>query len=267
MKMSYKIALGSAFVLCGAMLSIYISNVHTKTPVKNSQTISPPQIADMQDLLGPAISRTPKPTPSPTPLQNPKPRATTPKPRPSVKPADKTPTITLDGNGLPRKSVAASIAPRPTPTPVATAVLPTRSAPTSSKIPAPLKLRTYIILPGDTLVSIATEEYGHEKHWVDIAQANPLKDPTRLYPGDVIKLPDTTQVKKQRQITLRRADGSRIHIVRGGDTLTGISKTHYGTTAHWRIIYNTNRAKIGNDPNRVQAGSQLIIPRPPRIPR
>jgi len=49
----------------------------------------------------------------------------------------------------------------------------------------------YIVLPGDSLWKIAQRTYGTGTAWTDIYQANRalLKDPDRIYPGQVLVLP------------------------------------------------------------------------------
>ena len=49
--------------------------------------------------------------------------------------------------------------------------------------------RTYTIVKGDTLWSIAQREYGDGQKWKDIAQANPSVDPKKLAIGQQITLP------------------------------------------------------------------------------
>lgn len=258
MNNSYKIAFGSALVLCGAILGYYMTVPVPPTDKADATSQNPPlRVADASELMPPARQvETPIPPPSP------RPEPVAPKPAPQPAPVEQSPdppTITLDGNSTapePSPPPPAALPPAPEPDP----------QPTATPTPTPTP-KQYVIQPGDTLVSVATDKYGHEKFWVDIAQANPLKDPTRLYPGDVINLPDPRQVKSRPQLSIRREDGTRAHIVRGGETLTGISKKYYGTTANWRLIYNANRTAIGNDPDRVQAGTQLVIPRRPRVER
>ncbi|MDD2710753.1 MAG: LysM peptidoglycan-binding domain-containing protein [Verrucomicrobiae bacterium] len=65
-------------------------------------------------------------------------------------------------------------------------------APSSSKKPAakPTSSRTYTIKKGDGIQSIAERFYGDRSKWREIMAANPnLKDPNRLSPGQVIRLP------------------------------------------------------------------------------
>lgn len=51
-----------------------------------------------------------------------------------------------------------------------------------------------------------------------------------------------------------------IHRVEATDTLAGIAKAYYGEQRHWRIIYEANRSVIGNDPNALPIGVELLLP-------
>lgn len=51
----------------------------------------------------------------------------------------------------------------------------------------------------------------------------------------------------------------RIHVVQGGDTLFGISRKYYGTSAKWRDILDANRSVV-SDENKLQPGMKLVIP-------
>ena len=274
MNSSYKVALVSAIVLCGAVLAYYL----TQGKGEGALQSSPPRTAAINTVAAPGPPEAPTPMPQPKPVIKPKPIvAPKPAPTPVKKPpapnptrrppatqpatTGAPPTITLDGT---TKIAPLPIVERAAPPPPKPAVIETTPAKTT---PPPPKIPPYVIRPGDTLISIAIQKYGHEKYWVDIAQANPLKDPTRLYPGDLIRLPNKGEVEDRRQLTVHRSDGSVAHIVRAGETLTGISKRYYRTTTKWRMIYNANREAIGRDPHRVQAATQLVIPRKPRVER
>jgi LysM repeat protein len=50
------------------------------------------------------------------------------------------------------------------------------------------------------------------------------------------------------------------YTVKAGDTLPTIAASVYGDASQWTKIYDANKAAIGNDPNVVQPGSQLIVP-------
>ncbi len=49
------------------------------------------------------------------------------------------------------------------------------------------------------------------------------------------------------------------YIVKKGDTLTSIAKRLTGSS-NWKPIYNSNRAVIGGNPNRIKVGQKLVIP-------
>ena len=56
------------------------------------------------------------------------------------------------------------------------------------------------------------------------------------------------------------APGEQSHTVEAGDTLGTISEKFYGDPTLWRRIYDANRSAIGEDPDKLQVGTQLRIP-------
>ncbi|MDR2872730.1 MAG: LysM peptidoglycan-binding domain-containing protein [Xanthomonadaceae bacterium] len=58
--------------------------------------------------------------------------------------------------------------------------------------PAPEPVQTYTIQKGDTLSSIAQKHYGKANVWKRIFEANRdvIDNPDKIFPGQVIKLPD-----------------------------------------------------------------------------
>lgn len=50
------------------------------------------------------------------------------------------------------------------------------------------------------------------------------------------------------------------YTVAGGDTLSGIANALYDDARKWSVIYNTNRALIGESPNRLMVGQDLNVP-------
>jgi len=73
------------------------------------------------------------------------------------------------------------------------------TAGSSSTAPAPIAPpptapapRTYTVAKGDTLSKIAKHHYGDANKWRKIFEANTdiLKDPDRIFPGQVLKIPD-----------------------------------------------------------------------------
>jgi hypothetical protein len=52
----------------------------------------------------------------------------------------------------------------------------------------------------------------------------------------------------------------RRHTVQAGETLSHLSLKYYGTANRWREIYEANQDLIGQNPNMIYAGQELIIP-------
>jgi nucleoid-associated protein YgaU len=57
-----------------------------------------------------------------------------------------------------------------------------------------------------------------------------------------------------------QAPSSRKHTVGAGETLSHISLKYYGTANRWQEIYEANKDEIGDNPNKIKAGQELIIP-------
>lgn len=56
------------------------------------------------------------------------------------------------------------------------------------------------------------------------------------------------------------SDPTRIHLVSEGETLTSISSRYYGSSRHWRMIYEAN-SDVVRDRDKITVGTALIIPR------
>jgi nucleoid-associated protein YgaU len=67
------------------------------------------------------------------------------------------------------------------------------SSSTAPSTPAADRERSYTVVAGDSLSKIAQREYGDANKWRAIFDANrdKLKDPDRIYPGQVLALPPT----------------------------------------------------------------------------
>ncbi len=55
------------------------------------------------------------------------------------------------------------------------------------------------------------------------------------------------------------AGSGQTYTVKAGDTLSKISKQHYGDATEYMGIFYANRGQL-NDPDKIQVGQQLIIP-------
>ena len=59
------------------------------------------------------------------------------------------------------------------------------------------------------------------------------------------------------------ADGTTRHRVTATDTLATIAQQYYGQQRLWTLIYDANRAVIGDNPNAIPVGVELVIPPQP----
>ena len=124
---------------------------------------------------------------------------------------------------------------------------------------------TYTIQAGDTFSSLAQRYYGNERRWVAIAQANPTVDPNRLSTGDEIRLPDPSSLSPVDADEAPSAPQEAVRYeVQAGDTLSDVARQYYNDPTRWRVIYQANRERIGDNPNRIRAGMELVVPPAPQ---
>ena len=50
------------------------------------------------------------------------------------------------------------------------------------------------------------------------------------------------------------------HVVVSGDTLSGIAKKYYDDAGKYMVIYKANKEIIGDNPDLIQPGMDLVIP-------
>ncbi len=125
----------------------------------------------------------------------------------------------------------------------------------------PIKYVPYVVKVGDTLTSIARDWFGDAIKWDLIAEANPFIDPGRLDVGQALRLPPKDA--KRPDLKQRASSGHNRYIVHSGDSLSKIAKSYYGDPDRWWIIYDANRATIGDDPGALRVGMPLRIPAVP----
>ncbi|EGD49346.1 Peptidoglycan-binding lysin domain [Ruminiclostridium papyrosolvens DSM 2782] len=165
----------------------------------------------------------PKPTPTPTPTPKPTP-APTPKPTPTP-------------------------APKPTPTPAPKPTPATKPAATAGNV-------TYKVQQGDTLATIALNNYGSYKYHTKIYNANKAviqKNKNRLDVGMTLVLPKDGLLP-----ALKVGSGDKVYTVKAGDTLGKISAKFYGNSSKYKKIYEANKNRIKN-PNMIYVGQKIVI--------
>jgi hypothetical protein len=87
----------------------------------------------------------------------------------------------------------------------------------------------------------------------------------------IVRLADDTSVAalddKFERFKKERGGSNVIHLspppkvtVAHGDTLSGLSRKHYGSIEYWPLIWDVNKETIGANPNRIAPGMTLTIP-------
>lgn len=138
------------------------------------------------------------------------------------------------------------------------------------KVPQELP-QTHTVSKGEFLWEIAEKYYQSGYNWVDIAQANSLKSPNRLYTGQELKIPQVASRKitvkdlKPKVAGLEAQQDSPVakptdtkYIVQKGDYLWKIAQKVYNDGYQWTKIAKAN--SISN-PNLIEVGQTLAIPR------
>lgn len=100
----------------------------------------------------------------------------------------------------------------------------------------------HVVQRGETLTQIANR---YEVSVAHIVQANGIRNPNRIFPGQRLCIPDASPLCKF------------IHVVKRGETLSRIAR-RYGVSV--AAIVQANELR---DPNRIVPGQMLCIPEPP----
>ena len=142
----------------------------------------------------------------------------------------------------------------------------------------PPQFRQYTIKSGDTLARIAERELGSRAYVDAIIRSNPLTSPENLArAGRQILIPvDPTNVRGVPNPEAAApeppreamppapapapAPGFTEYTVKDGDTLSGISKAHYGSVRYADLIAQANDI----DPDHLKLGQKLKLPPKPQ---
>ncbi|EPR10482.1 LysM peptidoglycan-binding domain-containing protein [Ruminiclostridium papyrosolvens] len=174
-------------------------------------------------------------TPTPTPKPTPSPSTPTPKPTPST----------------------STTTPKPAPSTSTTTPKPVPSTSTTTPKPVPSTSNaTYKVQQGDTLATIALNNYGSYKYHTKIYNANKAlfkKNNNRVVVGMTLVLPKDGLLP-----ALKIGSRDKVYTVKAGDTLGKISAKFYGDSSKYKKIYEANKDRIKN-PNMIYEGQKIVI--------
>lgn len=140
-----------------------------------------------------------------------------------------------------------------------------QSRPVQAKKSVPVEAVTvHVIKPGDTLGHIAQRYYGSARQWSRIADANPNVDVDSLRVGQKLKIPARGVSGKSARGTVSSKPAlvltGRTHTIDDGETLSSIAEDHLGDQSYWYRIYELNKERIGNSPDRLVVGMVIAVP-------
>lgn len=151
----------------------------------------------------------------------------------------------------------------------------------------PATTRTHVLQKGDTYTSLAIKYFGHAKHVKLIEQANPGRDPRRLYVGSKINIPDASAAASPAPVSAspdnartNRAgrptappvesapppDPSRAYTVQRGDSWQSLARRFLGRAESDVELYELNKERVGEDPNLLREGLIIELPARAKMP-
>jgi nucleoid-associated protein YgaU len=121
------------------------------------------------------------------------------------------------------------------------------------------KVGTYTVRLGDTLAGISHKLYGSPSHYTKLAEANGLKPPYLLFPGQTISYTGSSwsgDDKNDNGNVAAAPGATKTLTVRAGDTLWHLAEKHLGNPYAWRMFVDWNPGVLSN-PNRIEPGMKL----------
>lgn len=118
--------------------------------------------------------------------------------------------------------------------------------------------RSYTVISGDSLWTIAEKNYNSGYKWIDLAKANNLANPDYLTEGQALTLPELSNPSiNGNGATTQSIAGNSYKIVEG-DNLWDISVRAYGDGYQWTKLAQANQLA---NPSLIHSGNTLSIPR------
>jgi len=140
-------------------------------------------------------------------------------------------------------------------------------------LPDQAAAKSYTVVRGDTLWSIAEEAYGSGYNAYDLAKLNKIADADVLNEGTVLSLPalepkDPTRGEiasgayttsaEQSSVEPATTSSDRTYLVKAGDTLWAISLKQYGNPYRWTELWKSNPSVI--NPDLIYEGNIISLP-------
>jgi len=197
-------------------------------------------------------------------------------PSPGVASAAKAPTFTQSSR-VPYTTAPPAIPARP----VANSGTDVALRPTFNSYDSPGAGGEYKVQPNDSYWVISERLYGTGNYFKALAEHNRKRIPlaNQLAVGDVISVPSVAELERDypglcpkpgRLEALRNRTsnisavstyvGGRTYVVQEGDTLADIARHELGKLSRWPEIYELNRGVLGEDPDFLSPGIELVLP-------
>ena len=141
-----------------------------------------------------------------------------------------------------------------------------------TKTPPPIStmtVKTYTVVSGDSLWSIAENLYGDGKAYIRLAEFNDLSEPNDLRVGQEIKIFSTGDEVAALPIIdtvgFKDDDSSSVdteitYTIQPGDSLWKIAEEQLNDPYSWTELYELNKEVIGENPNLIYPNMHLVLP-------